>query len=187
VDADGRAVSFIHSLAFTFGAKFTVPGTGVVLNNRLGRGAYLLPGHPNEVKPRRKPLHTLNAWIVTDDAGALKHIGNTPGGDGQVQWNMQLISHVLDHGRDAAEAVAASRFTVFPGSDADVIGAPDELRVEPSLPGAVRDELAALGHRIVVQPELGAGGSAQLISVDDRGVLIGAADPRQEGVALGVD
>lgn len=187
VDADGRAVSFIHSLAFTFGAKFSVPGTGVVLNNRLGRGAYLLPGHPNEVKPGRKPLHTLNAWIVTDDAGALKHIGNTPGGDGQVQWNMQLISHVLDHGRDAAEAVAASRFTVFPGSDADVIGAPDELRVEPSLPGAVRDELAALGHRIVVQPELGAGGSAQLISVDDRGVLIGAADPRQEGVALGVD
>ncbi|MDZ7885752.1 MAG: gamma-glutamyltransferase [Mycobacterium sp.] len=100
---------------------------------------------------------------------------------------MQLISHVLDHGRDAAEAVAASRFTVFPGSDADVVGAPDELRVEPSLPGAVRDELAALGHRIVVQPDLGAGGSAQLISVDDRGVLIGAADPRQEGVALGVE
>lgn len=187
VDAEGRAVSFIHSLAFTFGAKFTVPGTGVVLNNRLGRGAYLLSGHPNEVKPRRRPLNTLNAWIVTDDAGALRHVGNTPGGDGQVQWNMQLISHLLDHGRDAAQAVTASRFTVFPGSDADVIGAPDELRVEPSLPGAVRDELAALGHRIVVQSDLGAGGSAQLISADERGVLIGAADPRQEGVALGVD
>ena len=83
--------------------------------------------------------------------------------------------------------MAASRFTVFPGSDADVIGAPDELRVEPSLPGAVRDELAALGHRIVVQPEFGAGGSAQLISVDERGVLAGAADPRQEGVAIGVE
>ena len=32
-------MSFIHSLAFTFGARITVPGTGVVLNNRLGRGA----------------------------------------------------------------------------------------------------------------------------------------------------
>ncbi|MGJ6126155.1 gamma-glutamyltransferase [Mycolicibacterium sp. Y3] len=187
VDADGRAVSFIHSLAFTFGAKFTVPGTGVVLNNRLGRGAYLIPGHPNEVKPRRKPLHTLNAWIVTDDAGALKHVGNTPGGDGQVQWNMQLISHVLDHGRNPAEAVAAPRFTVFPGSDADIIGAPEELRLEPGVPAGVRDQLSALGHRVVVQPRWGAGGSAQLISVDDRGVLSGAADPRQEGVALGVD
>lgn len=187
VDGDGRAVSFIHSLAFTFGAKLTVPGTAVVLNNRLGRGAYLLPGHPNEVAPRRKPLHTLNAWIVTDDRGALLHIGNTPGGDGQVQWNMQLLSHVLDHGLDPAEAVAAPRFTVFPGSDADVVGATEELRVESTVPAAVRAELTGLGHRVVVQPELGAGGSAQLISVDDRGVLSGAADPRQEGVALGVD
>lgn len=187
VDADGRAVSFIHSLAFTFGAKFSVPGTGVVLNNRLGRGAYLIPGHPNEVAPRRKPLHTLNAWVVTDDAGALRHAGNTPGGDGQVQWNMQLLSHLLDHGLDPAEAVSAPRFTVFPGSDADVVGAPDELRVEETLPAETRRRLAAAGHHVVVQPEFGGGGSAQVVSVDDRGVLAGAADPRQEGIALGVD
>lgn len=186
VDAQGRAVSFIHSLAFTFGAKFTVPGTGVVLNNRLGRGAYLIDGHPNEVAPRRKPLHTLNAWVVTDDAGELLHVGNTPGGDGQVQWNMQLLSHLLDHGLDPAEAVAAPRFTVFPGSDADVIGAPDELRVEETLPEPVRRELAE-HHQIVVQPALGGGGSAQVISRDERGILSGAADPRQEGIALGVD
>jgi gamma-glutamyltranspeptidase/glutathione hydrolase len=187
VDSQGRAVSFIHSLAFTFGAKFTVPGTGVVLNNRLGRGAYLIPGHPNEVAPRRKPLHTLNAWVVTDDAGALLHVGNTPGGDGQVQWNMQLLSHLLDHGLDPAEAVAAPRFTVFPGSDADVLDAETELRVEETLPGSVRAALTGHGHRVVVQPGLGGGGSAQVISRDDRGVLSGAADPRQEGIALGVD
>ena len=187
VDAEGRAVSFIHSLAFTFGAKFTVPGTGVVLNNRLGRGAYLLPGHPNEVAPRRKPLHTLNAWIVTDQAGAVRHVGNTPGGDGQVQWNMQLLSHLLDHGLDPAEAVSAPRFTVFPGSDADVLGAAPELRVEETLAESVRDELSAAGHRVTVQQAWGAGGSAQIISRDERGILSGAADPRQEGVTLGVD
>jgi gamma-glutamyltranspeptidase / glutathione hydrolase len=187
VDNDGRAVSFIHSLAFTFGAKFTVPGTGIVLNNRLGRGAYLIPDHPNEVAPRRKPLHTLNAWIVTDDNGHLLHVGNTPGGDGQVQWNMQLLSHVLDHGLDPADAVSAPRFTVFPGSDADVIGQPAELRVEASIPDAACDALRARGHRVVVQPASGAGGSAQIISRDDRGILSGAADPRQEGVAIGVD
>jgi gamma-glutamyltranspeptidase/glutathione hydrolase len=137
------------------------------------------------VAPRRKPLHTLNAWVVTDDAGELLHVGNTPGGDGQVQWNMQLLSHLLDHGLDPAEAVAAPRFTVFPGSDADVIGAPDELRVEETLPEPVRRELAE-HHHVVVQPALGGGGSAQVISRDERGVLFGAADPRQEGIALGV-
>ncbi|CAA0117383.1 Glutathione hydrolase-like YwrD proenzyme [Mycolicibacterium vanbaalenii] len=187
VDADGRAVSFIHSLAFTFGARFTVPGTGVVLNNRLGRGAYLIPGHPNEVAPRRKPLHTLNAWIVTDDNGALLHVGNTPGGDGQVQWNMQMLSHLLDHGLDPAETVSAPRFTVFPGSDADVLGATAELRVEETLAPTLRAELSAVGHHVVVQPALGGGGSAQVISRDERGILSGAADPRQEGIALGVD
>jgi gamma-glutamyltranspeptidase/glutathione hydrolase len=187
VDSDGRAVSFIHSLALTFGAKFTVPGTGVVLNNRLGRGAYLIPGHPNAVAPRRKPLHTLNAWIATDDRGELLHIGNTPGGDGQVQWNVQLLSHLLDHGLDPAEAVAAPRFTVFPGSDADVIGRPAELRVEPTIDETTRDELSARGHGVVLQAPYGAGGSAQIISRDERGILSGAADPRQEGVAIGVD
>jgi gamma-glutamyltranspeptidase / glutathione hydrolase len=187
VDSEGRAVSFIHSLAFTFGAKFTVPGTGVVLNNRLGRGAYLLPGHPNEFAPRRKPLHTLNAWIVTDGVGTLLHVGNTPGGDGQVQWNMQLLSHLLDHGLDPADAVSAPRFTVFPGSDADVLGAAPELRVEETLEVSVRNELAAAGHHVVAQPAWSAGGSAQVISCDERGILSGAADPRQEGIALGVD
>lgn len=187
VDAEGRAVSFIHSLALTFGAKFSIPGTGVVLNNRLGRGAYLLSGHPNEAAPRRKPLHTLNAWIVTDDLNQLLHVGNTPGGDGQVQWNMQLLSHLVDHGLGPHQAVSAPRFTVYPGSDAHVIGEPDELRVEATTAESVRDELRARGHHVVVQPAYGADGSAQIISRDERGILSGAADPRQEGVAIGVD
>ncbi|WP_029106882.1 gamma-glutamyltransferase [Mycobacterium sp. URHD0025] len=187
VDAEGRAVSFIHSLGFTFGATLTVPGTGVVLNNRLGRGAYLIPGHPNEVAPRRKPLNTLNAWIATGARDELLALGSVPGGDGQVQWNMQLLSHLLDHGLDPAAAVAAPRFTVFPGSDAEVIDQPTELRVEDRIDEPTREQLCANGHRVVVQPAYGAGGSAQVICRDECGVLSGAADPRQEGVAIGVD
>ncbi|MEV4127232.1 gamma-glutamyltransferase [Nocardia sp. NPDC049707] len=185
VDSDGRAVSFIHSLAFTFGAKISVSGTGVVLNNRFGRGAYLIPGHPNSVQPRRRPLHTLNAWIVTDSENNLLHVGNTPGGDGQVQWNMQLLSHLIDHGLGPAEAVAAPRFTVFPGSDSDVVGLESELRCEDRIDPGTVDELERLGHRVRRQSSWGGGGSAQVISMDnDRGLMIGAADPRQEGIAL---
>lgn len=187
VDVDGRAVSFIHSLAFTFGARLTVPGTGVVLNNRLGRGAYLVAGHPNEVRPRRKPMHTLNAWLVTDSAGRLRHVGNTPGGDGQVQWNMQLLSHLLDHDLDPQEAVSAPRFTVFPGSDADVVGAAPQLRCESRLAAEVRAGLRELGHEVIDEGPWGAGGSALVLSADHgHGILVGGADPRQEGVVLGV-
>ncbi|GAA1395424.1 gamma-glutamyltransferase [Pseudonocardia kongjuensis] len=187
VDAEGRAVGLIGSLAFTFGAGVTVPGTGIVLNNRLGRGAYLIPGHPNELRPRRRPLHTLNSWLVTDDDGRLRHVGNTPGGDGQVQWNTQLVSHLLDHGAGPQDAVDAPRFSVFPGSDAGDLGAPAELRCEDRLGPEVLAGLAARGHRVVPVGARGAGGSAQVVSVDhDNGCLVAGADSRQEGVALGV-
>ncbi|ANY08822.1 gamma-glutamyltransferase family protein [Pseudonocardia sp. HH130630-07] len=187
VDADGRAVGLIESLAFTFGAGLAVPGTGIVLNNRLARGAYLVPGHPNEVAPRRRPLHTLNSWIVTDAEGHLRHVGNTPGGDGQVQWNAQLISHLLDHGAGPQDAVDAPRFSVFPGSDAGDLGSPAELRCEDRLGAGVLADLAARGHDVVRAGDLGGGGSAQVVSVDrDTGALAGGADSRQEGVALGV-
>lgn len=186
VDAGGRAVSFIQSLAFTFGARMTIPHTGIALNNRLGRGAYLIDGHPNEVRPRRRPLHTLNVWVLTDDRGELSHVGGTPGGDGQVQWNMQLISHLADHGLDPQQAVEAPRFTVYPGSDADAIGAAGELRCESRLGEATLDGLRRRGETVRTLGPWEAGGSALVISADhDRGCLSGGADPRQDGIALG--
>jgi gamma-glutamyltranspeptidase/glutathione hydrolase len=187
VDADGRAVSAVSSLAFTFGARISIPGTAIALNNRLARGAYLLPGHPNALAPRRKPLHTLNAWVATDGAGRLRHVGNTPGGDGQVQWNMQVLSHLVDGGLDPQEAVSAPRTTVHPGSDADALGAPETLQCESRLGSDVLARLVDLGHDVRDVGDWGGGGSTLVVSVDhDRGVLAGAADPRMDGVALGV-
>ena len=187
VDREGRAVSFIHSLAFTFGARTTIPGTGVVLNNRLGRGAYLVPGHPNEVTPGRKPLHTLNAWVYDEPGSGLRHVGNCPGGDGQVQWNMQVLSHLTDHGLDPQVAVSLPRLTVFPGSDADVVGAQQEVRLEEGMSARAVSRLRHGGAPVVVTPPQrgGPGGSALVISRDPTtSVLAAAADPRMEGVAL---
>jgi gamma-glutamyltranspeptidase / glutathione hydrolase len=186
VDADGTAVSFIHSLAFTFGARMMVPGTGVLLNNRLGRGAYLIGGHPNEIRPRRKPLHTLNAWLL-DEPGGLRAVGNCPGGDGQVQWNMQVISHLVDHGDDPQRAVSLPRVTALPGSDADTLGRPAVLRCEQGISRRTLVELERWGHtveRVPVQRG-GPGGSALTVTREQQyGVLHAAADPRMEGVAL---
>jgi gamma-glutamyltranspeptidase/glutathione hydrolase len=187
VDGEGRAVSFIQSLAFTFGARLTVPGSGVLLNNRLGRGAYLFAGHPNEVKSRRKPLHTLNAWIYDSPARGLLHVGNCPGGDGQVQWNMQVISHLVDQGATPQDAVALPRVTVFPGSDSNVLGQPEELRCEPGFDLDTLRRLRELGHNVVEVPYQvgGPGGSAVAISMDhENGTIRAGADPRMEGIAL---
>ena len=174
-------------LNLPFGARCTVPGTGVLLNNRLGRGAYLIERHPNAVRPRRKPLHTLNAWIADHPERGLLHAGNCPGGDGQVQWNVQVLSHLLDHGDDPQRAVSLPRFTVFPGSDADVVGRPAELPCEEGIPEETLAGLADRGHRVRRDPPQtgGPGGSALAISLDHvRGVLRAGADPRMEGVPL---
>lgn len=186
VDAEGRAVSFIQSLAFTYGACIAVPDTGVLLNNRLSRGAYLTEGHPNELRPRRKPLHTLNAWAVTEPAGRLRHVGACPGGDGQVQWNTQIISHLLDHGDDPARAVSLPRLNVYPGSDARDIGQPDQVRCERGIDQEITATLRSRGlDAVSVGVQLGGpGGSATVISVDADGTLAAAADPRLEGVGL---
>jgi gamma-glutamyltranspeptidase/glutathione hydrolase len=185
VDASGTAVSFIHSLAFTFGARMTVPGTGVLLNNRLGRGAYLIGGHPNEVRPRRKPMHTLNAWVL-DGPDGLHAVGNCPGGDGQVQWNMQVISHLVDHGDEPQRAVSLPRTTAWPGSDADTIGRRAVLRCESGIPEETIGTLQRWGHVVELVPVQrgGPGGSALVVTAGADGVLHAAADPRMDGVAL---
>lgn len=187
MDHDGNAVSFIHSIAFTWGSGVMVPGTGVLLNNRAGRSFYLDEHHPNGVAVGRRPMHTLLAWMVAGADGAPAFVGGTPGGDGQIQWNMQLLSHLLDHGLDVQEAAEAPRFTVFPGSDADTIGKPPELRCEDRLGAETLEGLRRRRHPVRTVGAWGAGGGAQLIAVDNAaGSLSGGSDPRQDGCALGI-
>jgi gamma-glutamyltranspeptidase / glutathione hydrolase len=187
VDRDGNAVSFIHSVAFTWGSGVMVPDTGVLLNNRAGRSFYLEDSHPNGVAPGRRPMHTLVAWIAAEEDGSPAFVGGTPGGDGQIQWNMQLLSHLLDHGLDVQEAVEAPRFTVFPGTDAETIGKPDELRCEDRLGHSTLEDLRRRGHAVKEVGDWGGGGGAQIIAIDHaQGTLAGGSDPRQDGCALGI-
>jgi gamma-glutamyltranspeptidase/glutathione hydrolase len=82
--------------------------------------------------------------------------------------------------------VSAPRFTVHPGSDADTIGAPDELRCEARLDEQTITGLRTRGHRVRLVGPWEAGGSALIASMDDeRGCLQAGADPRQDGVVLG--
>ena len=90
--------------------------TGVLLNNRIGRGFSLVEGHPNVIEGGKRTMHTLNAYMVMrGDKPYL--VGGTPGGDRQIAWNAQVITNVLDHGMSAQEAVEAPRWASFPSTD----------------------------------------------------------------------
>ncbi|BDG61647.1 gamma-glutamyltransferase [Caldinitratiruptor microaerophilus] len=185
VDRDGNAVSLIHSLSMLFGAGVTVPGTGILLNNRAGRGFTLEEGHPNCIAPGKRTMHTLNCYIVTR-GGRPVIVGGTPGGDGQPQWNMQVLVNLIDFGMDPQEAVEAPRWTHTPGTDPATLGDPVTLAMESRFPASVVEGLRRRGHPVQVIGPYAAGGSAQVIRIDhERGVLWGGSDPRADGCALG--
>ena len=113
VDGEGNAVSMIHSLSNGFGSRFVAGSTGVLLNNRMGRGFSLVEGHPNVIEPGKKTMHTLNAFMVMKNDKPYI-VAGTPGGDRQVAWNAQMITNIIDYGMGAQEALEAPYWTPGP-------------------------------------------------------------------------
>lgn len=182
-DQEGNVVSWITSLSASFGCGEVVDGTGIVLNNRAGRGFSLEPGHPNLIAPGKRTMHTLMAFLATRD-GRPYLAWATRGGDAQAQWNFQLWSNIVHHGMNVQEAVEHPRWFSFPASDPATVALPFELRMEGGFPAATYDGLRSRGHRVKA-PWISHGG-LQVIQVDAaRRVFAGASDPRADGCAIG--
>jgi gamma-glutamyltranspeptidase/glutathione hydrolase len=185
-DGDGNAVSFIHSLSASFGSGVVAGETGILLNNRAGRGFTLEDGHPNVIAPGKRTMHTLNAWLAARD-GRPWLLGGTPGGDQQTQWSAQVLTAILDHGMSLQDAVEAPRWFSFPGTDPATIEQPTVLRVERRVAAATREELARRGHVVETLGPWSGGGAVQLVQLDHAaGILRGAGDPRAGSLALGL-
>jgi gamma-glutamyltranspeptidase/glutathione hydrolase len=182
-DGDGNCVSWIHSLSNAFGSGIVAAGTGVLFNNRAGRGFSLTPGHPNEIAPGKRTMHTLNCYLALKD-GKPVIVGGTPGGDFQAQCGLQIMTNLLDFGLAPQAAVEAPRWWSFPGTDPASLDTPMELRTEPHLPEETLEALGRLGHQIARRRDGISDGKVQLIVRDsDSGVLMGASDPRGDGHA----
>jgi gamma-glutamyltranspeptidase len=186
VDGAGMMVSLITSLSSAFGSGVVAGNTGVTLNNRAGRGFSLEPGHPNLYAPGKKTMHTLHCYLVSGADGSPLLVGGTPGGDGQPQWNLQVLASLIDGGHDVQAAVEAPRWTSWPSTDPSTLPHPYELRVEERASAETLRELALRGHDVRRQGSWSAGGAAQLIARDpETGALAGGSDPRAEGLAVG--
>ena len=172
-DRDGRLVSFINSLYSGFGSKVVTPRSGIVLQNR---GAYftLLEGHPNEIGPGKRPMHTIIPAMVLKDGRPWMSYG-VMGGGYQPMGHVHLLSNMVDHGMDPQEAVDHPR--IFWGEDGF-------LDAESGMPDGALAGLEKLGHRTrrAARPH----GGAQAIVIDRaNGFFVGASDPRKDGCAMG--
>ncbi len=194
LDAEGLGVSLTQSNALDFGSHLIEPATGVFLHNR-GVGFSLVPGHPAELSPGRRPPHTLSPTLVTAADGALTHLVGAMGGDAQPQIIVQLLARLLQAGQDPARAVSAPRLTLdAPSAGPFRLWWGDDLTVlvEADSPPGWQGHLADHGHRVraIRAFDPVAVGCAQIIAVeggaDGSRRLVGASDPRSpEGAAIG--
>ncbi len=176
VDEDGNAITLIQSVFHQYGSGYIVPGTGVLLNNRMN-GFSTDPQSPNVLAGGKRPIHTLNTYMVQRE-GELTMLGGSPGGHFQTQANFQVISNVIDHGMHWQEAIDAPRW--YHDEETDTVSL--ESRFEPDVAGV----LAQRGHNIEWAPAFTGNARAQGIMLDPvSGARYGATDPRWHGQVLG--
>ncbi|HXF57652.1 MAG TPA: gamma-glutamyltransferase family protein [Actinomycetota bacterium] len=175
-DREGTLVSLIQSNFTGFGSGVRVPGWGINLQNR-GASFTLDPSHVNAVGPRKRPLHTLIPAMALREGRPWLAFG-TMGGQGQPQFQLQLLVRVVDDGEDLQRAVDAPRWLV----------SSEDWSVEAESRFGVRfaAELRARGHELRLAGAYESiFGHAHAIAVTPQGYLA-ATDPRAEGAAVGL-
>jgi gamma-glutamyltranspeptidase/glutathione hydrolase len=198
VDAEGNAVSLIHSLYYGFGSGLVAGKTGLALQNR-GAGFALDPAHPNALAPRKRPFHTIIPAMLFRAPGTARGAVNasgravTPGegasplmpfgvmgGPMQPQGHLQVVTNLVDFGMDVQQMIDAPRFRVIEDGGARVM-------FEAEVPPAVIEELSRRGHEIVPasDPGFGGFGGGQAIWIDpENGVRVCGSDSRKDGQAV---
>lgn len=173
VDGEGLGVSLIQSNFHGIGSGRSARDTGFLLQDR-GRGFTLRPGHPNELRPGRRPLHTLSPTLWTTSGGLHAVIG-TRGGHVQPLLIMQLAQSLIGHNHDAASAMSHPRWASGLTGPSSL---PSLVQVEPGTPEAVTEGLTQRGHRVELLdfPQPGWGPMSAITVAKD--LRTGVADPR---------
>ncbi|OUX44982.1 hypothetical protein CBE37_00480 [bacterium TMED277] len=170
-DKQGNSISLIFSIFDPFGSCLCSERFGLIFHNR-GAGFVLEKDHPNELKPNKRPFHTIIPAILKEKNGSLMPFG-VMGGQYQANGHARILSNILDYKMDLQQALNFQRSFYFNGY----------LSLEEGYGPDVEANLSKIGHRID-RPKKPIGG-AQLVKYDSSGFLIGASDPRKDGCALG--
>jgi len=172
-DAAGNIVAMTQTINSLFGARVAVPGTGLICNN------YMLnfdpkPGAALSIAPGKRVFTSMAPMIALRDGKPAFALG-LPGGLRIFASAMQALVNLIDHGMALQSAVEAPRVWTMGG----------ELELEPNIPAATAEALAAMGHPVRRVRTIGGGMNA--IAFEGDGAMTGAACWRADGsvVALG--
>jgi gamma-glutamyltranspeptidase/glutathione hydrolase len=171
-DDQGNIVCSTQTINSLFGARFLVPGTGLIPNNymalfdpRPGKALSVAPG---------KRITTSQAPLIALRDGKPAYALGMPGGLRIFGSVMQGFLNLVDHGMSLQEAVEAPRLWTQGAA----------VEVEPDFAAAVLEALKARGHQVAPMPHVGGGMNAIAFQAD--GSMEGAACWRADGTAIGL-
>jgi gamma-glutamyltranspeptidase/glutathione hydrolase len=174
-DRWGNAVSNTYTLSASYGAHVVAPGTGILLNNSLGNLAWgRKDSKATQPVPGKRVGSTITPLIAFRN-GKPWLVTGTPGGGYIIGTMVQLLSNVIDHGLNVAEAAQRPRINQGGGDAA--------LELEEGFSPDIVPLLEAKGHKVRASNTMG---SVQSIMIDGERFL-GAADSRRpDAAAIGV-
>lgn len=146
VDGEGNALCATPS--DTAWDTPVVPGTGLVVSSR-GAQSWAVRGHPSCLAPGKRPRLTPNPCFARAPGRWIMPFG-TPGGDAQVQANLQMLLNHLSFGMPLQDAIEAPRLMTHshPSSFAPHRAEPGRVTLEGRIDEEVSDRLAGRGHRV---------------------------------------
>jgi gamma-glutamyltranspeptidase/glutathione hydrolase len=168
IDKDGVVISITPSGAWM--PTFLAGDTGIALTQRA-QSFLLVPGHPNELAPGKRPRVTLSPTLVVGPGRNILAL-STPGGDNQDQALLQVLLNAIMFGMNPENAVEAPRFqsehlvSSFDNHAMD----PGKLLVDERTPDAVVAELKQ-------RTRYASGAAPVMIRLYPSGLIEAGADP----------
>jgi gamma-glutamyltranspeptidase / glutathione hydrolase len=184
VDRWGNAVVIIQTHGGGFGSGYVAGTTGLVFNSAM-TWMTLEPGAANGVAPGKAIGWCIGGMLQFHKDGKPQLIVGSPGSFGILQSVPQIAMNVIDYGMNIQDAISAPRFRWK-----DELGSvpAKEIIMETRIPAEVINTLKAMGY--VIDTSLGewsmtVGGAQGIVIDHEKGWIMGGADPRRNGYAVG--
>jgi gamma-glutamyltranspeptidase/glutathione hydrolase len=183
VDSAGNAVASTYTLNNSYGSKVT-SSAGFLLNDEMDDFT-TQPGVPNAlfgliqsdanaIAPGHRPLSSMTPTILLRD-GKLSFVTGSPGGPTIISATLLSVLNWMRLGMNAQAAINAPRFHHQ--------WLPDVILMEKDFPASMESALNAQGYQTRRRGHIGL---VNAIGIDPQtGERLGAADPRDNGAAVG--
>jgi gamma-glutamyltranspeptidase/glutathione hydrolase len=183
VDAAGNAVASTYTLNNSYGSAVTSTA-GFLLNDEMDDFTTqpgvpnalfgLIQSEANAIAPGHRPLSSMTPTILLRD-GKLSFVTGSPGGPTIISATLLSVLNWMRLGLDAQAAINAPRFHHQ--------WMPDVILMEKDFPASMESALNAQGYQTRRRGHIGL---VNAIGIDHKtGERLGAADPRDNGAAVG--